>query len=223
MSYSILYRAFAVTHPTKNEFLICEERGDNNVWEAYSKRRARDWKGSVIAENYRGKFSTKEDFISEVSNIDFEGGCYAVYGKPKRNLKEHLALYNRAYKNAIPFEQFLKYNPRFVQWVNYERKMHPIISSFEDFEEQIENLTGNFYLILDIFDYQYSQIYPKKKRIPRTNNGTHVLYIPYLNGYYKKRSSRRVWYSFTKEGAKKFSEATAKRLSKKLGYEIEVV
>jgi len=111
MSYSILYNAIAVrSEKDPNKFMIITEKGDNNVYDENGKR-ARDWGYDGIA-GMRNTFHTWEEIEDSVKGVNFESGCYQIYGKRRltgeQYRKGYLAAFKKAIKNAKTFEEYRK-------------------------------------------------------------------------------------------------------------------
>lgn len=219
MSYGILYRAIAIKHPTQNDkFLILSEYGDNNVWEHNNRRRARSWGGDCIAGSNRGNFCTAAELEAHLRTVDFNSGCYAVYGG-RRDFASHWRVYRRAIQHAVPFDQAAKFGLYFSQWENNTRRTFRPILDFETLVSEQNRLDSEghpYYLNAYVGDYDYNKIYPKKKRAPRQpRKGSHVISLVGY-GYLYKRSSRRVWHTWDKDIAKQYSEKEAAKLVEKL-------
>lgn len=215
MSYGILYRAIAVKHPTEEKFLILSEYGDNNVWESNCKRRARSWSGDCIAGSHRGNFSTAAELEASLRSVDFSSGCYAVYGG-RRDFAAHWAVYKRAIKRAVQFDQIARFGLYFSQWNGNTRYSFRTITDFETLvseQNRLESEGHSYYLNAHVSDWDYSKIFPKVKRAATkvVQNPTHVISIIGY-GYYIKRTASRLLYRYNMEGAKGFaSEKDAQR------------
>ena len=218
MSYGILYRTIAIKHPTDDKYLILSEYGDNNVWEHNNKRRARSWGGDCIAGSQRGNFCTPAELEAALRTIDFSSGCYAVYGG-RRDFGAHWAVYKRAIKNAVQFDQLPIFGLYFSQWAGNERRSFRTINDLETLvseQNRLENEGHSYYLNCYVSDWDYEKIYPKVKReIKVVQNPTHVISIIGY-GYFTKRSSRRLSYTYDKGRGKGFvSEKDAQRTLEK--------
>lgn len=216
MSYGILYRAIALKHPIENDkFLILSEYGDNNVWEVNNRRRARSWAGDCIAGSNRGAFCTASELEAKLRTVDFDSGCYAVYGG-RRDFASHWRVYKKAIKNAVAFDQLPKFGLYFSKWVNGTRHSFPQIHDLENLQSEQSRLDGeehSYYLNCYVSDWDYSQIYPKKRRVSREpRKGTHIISVVGY-GYLTKRSARRIWHTYYKSHAKQYSEKEAIKLA----------
>lgn len=172
MSYSILYRAIAIkSEKDPNRFLIISESGDNNVFDAYSpKKRYRSWSHDVFAHRQNFDFLTWEEIVQNVSELDFESGCYAVSGK-NRTLKDHLSVYRRAVKNAKTLTELKELNCSF--YVKYSLGGNIEHFNFST-ENELEGLDGEIkdkagYKYISPVWINYSEIIPKvsRKRGPK--------------------------------------------------------
>lgn len=173
MSYSILYRAIAIkSEKNPNRFLIISESGDNNVFDAYSpKKRYRSWSHDVFAHRLNFDFLTWEEIVQNVSELDFESGCYAVSGK-NRTLKDHLSVYRRAVKNAKTLTELKELNC-FFHIDHYQDSQYVKLLNFTT-ESELEGLDGEIkkgggYGYIVTAWVNYNEIIPKvsRKRGPK--------------------------------------------------------
>lgn len=220
MSYNIFYKAIAVQHPTEPKFLILSERGDNNVWEANGRRRARSWGGDSMVGCGQGQFRTAAEIETDLRTVDFDSGCYAVYGG-RRDFEAHWSLYKRALKNPITFETASRFGLSFSLWSGHTNNRVNVPADFDAFCAERDRLfsdgwQGNFWLVAYIDDWDYKKLFPRKPRQNRQpRKGTHVVYMVGY-GYLYKRSSRRVWCCYGIDNAKQYSEREATKLAETL-------
>ena len=230
MSYSILYNAIAVrSEKDPNRFMIITEKGDNNVYDENGKR-ARDWGYDGIA-GMRNTFHTWEEIEDSVKGVNFESGCYQIYGKRRftgeQYRKGYLAIFKKAIKNAKTFEEYRKeglaiFSISIWDGDNHKGRIH--FGTESDLNNHLaENAGKDCYIIAQWVLTE--KIFPKKMVGQKKASKQKQFYVRIKGaGFLSKMKGSKFFYSYI--ASESFSKAIAERHAARLtrsGYECEVI
>jgi hypothetical protein len=215
MSYNILYRAFALKND-KNEYLVFTETGDNNVREGFTNKVTRDWALSPMIHGGKLEFLPEQCIKDIISEVNFEDGSYATYGKRKREFAPYWAIIKRAIKNAIPLENCTDY-ATFAVYSFDKGEYRTMLTTLTECEIKVaftceKDLMGeNGYLVCSRVNY--NAIYPKRQRATNPNPIPKKFAVRLIQsgGYFKRRTTRRIKYAFYPT---KFTEKRANEIAK---------
>ena len=228
MSYSILYNAIAVrSEKNPNKFMIISQRGDNNVYD-FDRKRSRDWAYDGIA-GMKNTFHTWEEIEENVKKVDFESGCYQIYGKRRldgeKYRKGYLAAFKKAVKNAKTFAEYRSQGLASFSISIWEKYDHKGLISFESETELDNRLTENagkdcFIIAQWVLT---EKIFPKK--MIGQKKVTKQFYVQIQGrGFLNKMKSNKFLYGYI--ASESFSKAIAERYADRLtrsGYICKVI
>ena len=216
MSYSILYNAIAVrSEKDPNKFIIISQRGDNNVYDGIA--------------GMKNTFHTWEEIESNVNRVDFESGCYQIYGKRcldgEKYRKGYLAAFKKAVKNAKTFAEYRSQSLASFSISIWDRYDHKGCISFESETELDNRLTENagkdcFIIAQWVLT---EKIFPKKMVGQKKVSKQFYVRIK-GRGFLSKMKGSKFLYSYV--AGESFSKAIAERHAARLtrsGYECQVI
>lgn len=228
MSYSILYRSIAVTSNTDpNKYIIFSEMGCNNVYDAsnYSgrMRRSRTWEMDVYIHRQKLEYLTLDEIKARVAELDFDSGCYAVYGRSDRSYNAYMAVYNKAIKNAMPFSEMFLSNLGIFSVCYYDKegkRNSQTVNNLDMLFDRFNGLNevGSKYVLASYINY--NAIIPKRRRV-RSNvkkdiKNPYVIYIEGSGWYVRSLRNGLIAYTSQKRGAKIMTLGQSTKIISKL-------
>ena len=194
MSYSILYNKQFIK-VDDNHVIVITEQGDNNVWEADNKRRARDWgnsyahsDGAMIVANDKllaNIDAYRQTIMERWGYSDKRWGYHtsvALYGKSTRNTTfgAYKGFYQTGIKQAMTIEDLVKlgvsvklhvyrWNDKDILDIGLEIKPDVWFSSTEQMVEKIKEYSeyykGEVTLYLNVYSMDRVLFNRKNDRI----------------------------------------------------------
>jgi hypothetical protein len=228
MGYTIVYKSFAVkqkdTVTGQNKYMIISEMGCSNVYDVTTRgqRRSRSWSNDSIAgcSKDTGFFQTESEIMDKLDKVDFDSGCYKIYGK-NRDKETFVLLYKKAIKRAKTFEELRENNITFSanNFVIDGKRTYYYFSTdkdFEEFENAVKEKKDTFWINVSMLDSEFKKLFIQRKTPNQKTSKNPAVIINNGGMYIRSLSRSRLYLTGFESRAKVYDYNYAKKMLDKL-------